>query len=128
MVALLLNPHAVLLLLPLAAEVDPISWLVNYGVAGIVLALLVTGQLRTKSEVLGVQKIADDRAREVAAKDAAIAALMTQITGHTVPQLGHLTQVLEALPAQNTSDTAVLEALAELKSKIEQIEQKSGGR
>lgn len=118
MLAGLLALNLVTTVVPLDATADPVSWLVNYGVAGIVILLLVTGQLRTKSEVAGLQKAlgdADERARQ---KDVALSALMAQMTGHTVPQLTDLSRVLNALP----------DRLDALSAKIEENESRRGTR
>ena len=91
-----------LLLTVLAADTsDPLVWLVNLGVAGIVIVLLVTGQLRTKSEV-------DHLLAEIAAKDRVIDAVQTQLLGQTLPALAQSTRVIEAVPA---SEAALVEEL-----------------
>jgi hypothetical protein len=97
MLVLLLNPHAPTLAALVTSTSDPISWLVNYGVAGIIIVLLVTGQLRTKAEVMALQKVADERAEALNAKDKALADLTQQITGHTLPQLARMTEVVEGI-------------------------------
>lgn len=73
---------------------DPLAWLVNLGVAGIVIVLLVTGKLRTGKEV-------EHLLAEIAAKDQVIAAFQQQLTGNTLPALARSTQVLEAIPASD---------------------------
>lgn len=71
---------------------DPLAWLVNLGVAGIVIVLLVTGKLRTGKEV-------EHLLAELAAKDQLIAAFQQQLTGTTLPALARSTAVLEAIPS-----------------------------
>jgi hypothetical protein len=73
------------------AASDPLTWLFNVGVAGVVLVLLVTGQLRTKSEVTQLE-------RQIVAKDEALAALQAQLTANTLPALERSALVIEALP------------------------------
>lgn len=90
------------LLEPLAAQSDdPITWLINLGVAGIVIVLLITGQLRTKAEV-------DHLLSEIAAKDRVIEAVQTQLLSNTLPALAHSTRVMEAVPA---NEQALVEQL-----------------
>lgn len=82
------------LLVPLADTPanDPLTWLVNLGVAGIVIVLLVTGQLATKSEVNQLKA-------QIETKDRLIEAFQSQLTGHALPALAQSTRVLEAIPA-----------------------------
>lgn len=75
---------------------DPFTWLVNLGVAGIVIVLLVTGQLRTKAEV-------EHLLAEIEAKDKVIDAVQTQLLGSTLPALAQSTRVMEAIPANERS-------------------------
>lgn len=116
---------------------DPVSFLVNYGVAGVVILLLVTGQLRTKSENIGLQKQLDERNADLREKDAALTALMTQISQHTLPQMSDLAKVIEALPKNLTGPSAKEVALTEadlmgrmqaLAATLDAIERRSGGR
>lgn len=72
---------------------DPLSWLINLGVAGIVIVLLVTGQLRTKSEV-------EHLLAEIEAKNKVIDAVQVQLLSSTLPALANSTRVIEAVPAQ----------------------------
>jgi len=90
---------------------DPVAWLINYGVAGIVIALLVTGQLRTKSEVKGLES-------QIAAKDKVIDAFQAQLTGHTLPALTQSARVLEAIP---TSESALLVELQRVRAEAEAL-------
>lgn len=92
----LLGPSYVSIL-PMETSTDPVSWLVNYGVAGIVLILVITGQLRTKAEVLGLQKALYDQGEVLKQKDAAMTALVQQITNQTVPAVGDLARLIDAL-------------------------------
>ena len=92
------------LLAPIAATSaaeDPFTWLINLGVAGIVIVLLITGKLRTGKEV-------EYLLEEMAAKDELIKAFQTQLMGQTLPALTRSTQVLEAIP---TSEKSMYEAL-----------------
>jgi hypothetical protein len=87
---------------------DPLAWLVNLGVAGIVIVLLVTGKLRTGKEV-------DHLLEEIAAKDQVIAAFQLQLTGTTLPALARSAQVLEAIPA---SDRALHQRLRDAQEQV----------
>ena len=73
---------------------DPLAWLINLGVAGIVIVLLVTGKLRTGKEV-------EHLLEEISAKDQVITAFQQQLTGTTLPALERSTKVLEAIPASD---------------------------
>jgi len=107
-----------------AASADPMTWLVNFGGLGVVLVLVVTGFLRTKAEVAALTKIADERLAQIQQKDAAIEALIGQIT-HTLPQLAALAEVVEKVA--QTTDPQVVQKLAALTAKIEKIERRQGG-
>lgn len=102
------------------SSTDPIPWLVNYGVAGVVILLLVTGQLRTKSEVGALEKRVTQQDDIIKAKDIALEALTNQLVS-IVPQLAKVGDVVEALP-QNTS-AALTHAMSELTSKLDDIQQ-----
>jgi hypothetical protein len=109
-----------------AANFDPATWLVNYGIAGIIIGLLVTGQLRTKAEVAAIQKIADQRLEQIERKDAALAALIEQIT-RTLPQLGQLATVIDSLPSQvqsHNKETEILAKLDTLQRKLDENERR----
>lgn len=75
---------------------DPIALLINYGVAGIVIVLFITGQIRTKSEVAGLEK-------QLKEKDDMIQAFTNQLSGNTLPALTRSAQVLEAIPSNERS-------------------------
>jgi hypothetical protein len=108
--------------LPFVVDSEPFTFLFNYGVAGIVIVLLVTGHLRTKAEVAGLQKALDDATERERQKDIALANLMLQITQHTVPQLRDLARVVEALPPQQSEvDSTTL--IDELRRRLDEIEQ-----
>lgn len=85
-----------LVLLVATASSDPLTWLVNFGVAGIVIVLFVTGQIRTKAEVENLKS-------DIAAKDELIKAFQAQLMGHTLPALERSAQVLEAIPSSERS-------------------------
>lgn len=118
------------MLLPLLAlladgSFDPVTFLVNYGVAGIFLALLATGQFRTKAEVISLQKVVEERAKalaemrgELAAKEQALQALMLQITQQTLPSLTQTAKLVERIPVHKPMESELvlmrrLEALAD---------------
>lgn len=102
----LFSPHLPGIAAMAATGSDPVSFLINYGVAGIVILLLVTGQLRTKAEVTGLEKQLDQSRSDVKERDAAIASIMAQITQHTLPQMANLAEVLDRLPKQPDSGLA----------------------
>lgn len=115
-----------LMISPMVAEAgtDPVSWLVNYGVAGVIIILLVTGQLRTKAEVEGLKSELTKKDESITAKDAALTALVTQLTTF-LPQLAKVGDVVEALP--KSGDTQLAAVLARISAKLDDIES-DGGR
>jgi len=70
---------------------DPLAWLINLGVAGIVIILFVTGKLRSEKEVLYLLE-------QIEAKDQVISAFQAQLTGHALPALAQSAQALEQIP------------------------------
>lgn len=102
------------------ATVDPLTWLIyNAGALGVVFALLVTGQLRTKAEVTHLL-------HEIESKDKVIEAFQLQLTGHTLPALAQSARILEAIPSGESS--ALLAELrtahketAELRQQLEKL-------
>jgi len=103
---------------------DPVAWLINYGVAGAVIVLLVTGQLRTKSEVTGLKEANDQLRADLLAERAGNAALVNQISNHTLPQMNALADVLERVPKAGSVGPdpevrAVLENLTAMVSGLE---------
>lgn len=119
MLALLLNPN----LLPLAASADPTSIAVNYGFAGLVVALFVLGRVHSNSEVDGLTKRLAEAHQEAREAREANAALVAQITSGTLPQLAHLADVVERLP--QTAETDLAKRLDELSRSIETIERRT---
>lgn len=111
---------------------DPISWLVNYGVAGIVVALLVTGRLRTKAEVDGLREELGKAQGAVQERDLAMTALVQQVTQHTLPQMGQIADVLDRIERTATSSqqsvTPDVEALVSaIMARIDQRPTGTGG-
>ena len=106
--------YAALVALAATASTDPLAWLVNLGVAGVVIVLLVTGQLRTKAEVENLKE-------EIAAKDKVIEAFQLQLTGHTLPALAQSARVLEAIPG---GEAALLGELRLAQQKATEISQR----
>ena len=72
-----------------AASTDPLTWLANLGRAGIVIVLLVTGQLRTKAEVTGLTAQNEGQAK-------LIEGFQLQLTEHTLPALAKFVEVFDA--------------------------------
>lgn len=102
-------------------DIDPIAWLVNYGVAGIVILLFVTGQIRTKAEVRSLE-------RQIEAKDQAISAFQAQLSTNTLPALARSAEVLETIPASERASyqelrrasAGIAELIQELKHRVEE--------
>jgi len=105
------------LLATTSASGDPLTWLVNLGVAGVVIALLVTGQLRTKSEVENLQA-------QIAQQAHLIEGFQNQLTGNTIPALTKFVQLAETIPANTAQMQADMEevtrALQDLLNKAEE--------
>lgn len=114
-----------LLLIVLAAtdSADPVAWLVNYGVAGIVILLLVTGQLRTKAEVAAIQKIADDRLVDLRQKDEALGNLIAQLSA-LLPQLARVGEIIEQMP--NSAEAQLRVEVDRLGAKLDDIQRTTG--
>jgi uncharacterized protein YlaN (UPF0358 family) len=111
------------------APTDPIAWLVNYGVAGVVIALLVLGRLRTKSEVDGLKEANEQLRTDLLAERAANAALVTQMTNHTLPQMAHLAEVLDRVPQAVTKEpeTSLEHVLAQIAGSLARLEERPRG-
>jgi hypothetical protein len=101
---------AFLVIMPLAvtsATSDPLTWLVNLGVAGIVIVLLVTGQLRTKAEVSNLQAQIQSQAK-------LIEGFQTQLNNSTLPALTKFVQFAETIPENNHEIRSDIADLAKL--------------
>lgn len=102
---------------------DPLAWLVNLGVAGIVIVLLVTGQLRTKWEVNALDK-------RIADQDKVIKEFQDALIGQTLPALARSAQVLEAIPSSERGLQDELHQtrgdMAELISRLERLAKGEG--
>lgn len=102
---------------------DPIGFLINYGVAGVVILLLVTGQLRTKAEVATMERVAEERREQIVALERALGAVMGQLAD-TLPGITHLAEVIEALPQSN--EDRLKNQLAALTARLDAIQSRSG--
>lgn len=126
MLALMLNPNAPLFAAMEAATFDPTSWLVNYGIAGVVIALVIMGRFRTKQEVDGLKEQLVAAQKAVLDERAANSALVTQITQHTLPTLERLGSLVNEMP--KTSESDLLSRLDVLTRKIEDVQRKADTR
>lgn len=86
--SVLVNNHPALF--AVVSSADPTAILVNYGFGGVMILLVITGQLRTKSEVQNLQRQIDDYR-------AIIQGFQAQ-ANQAVPALARSAQVLEAIP------------------------------
>lgn len=78
---------------------DPATWLIyNGGALGVIMLLVVTGQLRTKAEVNQLNARIVSLEAQLGQKDELIKAFQTQLTGQTLPALARSAQVIEHLP------------------------------
>lgn len=111
---------------------DPVAWLVNAGVAGVVVALIALGILRTKWEVGSIekahgeqvatmQKVLDERGAQILAKDIALQALYTQLTQHTLPQMADTARLVQDLPPSHEDE--ILRTLAEMSRRLDDLQQ-----
>lgn len=100
-------------ILPLATSTaDPILILANYGALGIMLVLILTGTVRTKSEVENRDKQIADKEKTIADQQRIIDAFTANITGQTLPALAKSTHVLEQLPRGEAAIITELQRLA----------------
>lgn len=86
-----------------SSPVDPFNWVTGLGFPGVIIALLVSGYLRTKPEV--DRLTADNAAKDaiIARKDEQIDALHATIAEQALPALAESTRVLEAIPDSETN-------------------------
>jgi citrate synthase len=112
------------LLIALEASTDPLTWLINYGIAGVVILLLVTGKLRTSAEVDNLKQALVQAREDLASRDKALHDLTVQITNNTLPSMNALADVIEAQPvrADNNQLAAVLTRMDEVLGKIDALE------
>lgn len=103
------------LLAPLAASSDPVAVLVNYGAIGIMLAMFVLGRLHSDRELNDLKEI-NAKLLET------LTHLQTSLTNSTLPALTRSTQVLEALPA---NDSALSMELQKTVARLEAIAERS---
>lgn len=75
----------------LAAQTDPIQVLLNYGLAGVVVFLVITGQLRTKAEVHAKDAI-------IAKQAEIISAFQQSLTSNALPAMSAGIRAVEAVP------------------------------
>lgn len=94
-------------LVPMVTQADPLAILLNYGGLGIFLVLLITGQVRTKSEV-------ENYKAQLTQQQRIIDAFTMNITGQTLPALAKSTQVLEHLPRGEAAIISELQRVAAL--------------
>lgn len=104
---------------------DPFTYLTGLGFPGIVIGLLITGQLRTKSEA---ERLIEENRRKdeiIIAKDRQLEALQASIVDKAIPALTRSTQVLESLQkpevgAHDELSTARRE-IAEVAARLERL-------
>lgn len=108
-----------------SAPADPVAWMVNYGVAGIVIALVVLGRLRTKSEVDGLKELIEQQGADLRAERAANTALVQQLTNHTLPQMTQMAEVLDRVPVvvQKPAETGLEHTMAQIAASLARLEQ-----
>lgn len=109
----------------LTTGADPFNWVTGLGFPGVIIALLITGYLRTKPEV--DRLVADNRAKDkvIERKDEIIISLQTTITQQALPALARSTEVLEAIPSSETGLVAQLrQTQLGLNSAIERLERR----
>jgi hypothetical protein len=125
-----------------SATNDPLAWLINLGVAGIVIVLLITGQLRTKSEVDRLERVnvdqkdsyekqltdkdrqLADKERQLDKRDVLIEALREQLTNRTIPALARVGDVVAAYPQQRQSEEELHDRMEGLVSRVEAMQRR----
>lgn len=88
----------------MAVDAEPLTILVNYGALGIVVLGFVTGHIRTKAEVTGLE-------HQITSLRNIIAAFQTAATQQTIPALTRSAEVLEAIPQNDATSLRDMEAL-----------------
>ena len=101
-------------LVPMAATADPLAVLVNYGALGIFLICILTGLVRTRSEVENRDKQLEQLQKTIENQQRMIDAFTMNLTGQTIPALARSTQVLEQLPRGESAIIAELQRVAGL--------------
>jgi hypothetical protein len=96
----------------MAADSDPLTWLLNFGAVGVVLVCLMTGLLHTKPDY-------DRVIEEGKAKDRAIEALVAQLTNRTIPALADVSQAMAGQAA--SPDVALGERMEALIARAEGV-------
>lgn len=98
-----------------SATSDPLTWLINLGVAGIVIVLLITGKLRTGKEV-------EHLLEEIASLKQVLSATQAQLTGHALPALAKSAEALESIPTNQLA--TVQEQVMELSKQVSKLAEK----
>ena len=107
---------AMLTLLTTDTSVDPTTWLIyNGGSLGVIVLLVVTGQLRTKAEVNQLNARITQMEHQLEQKDSLLQAFQMQLTGQTIPAFARATQVIERLP---TNEAAVRDELRATRDRV----------
>jgi hypothetical protein len=86
-----------------SSPTDPFNWVTGLGFPGVIIALLITGQLRTKPEVERLIAENDRKDKLIEAKDTTIATMQSVLTKQTLPALLRSAEVLEAIPNAESS-------------------------
>lgn len=105
---------ALIFTIPKATSADPVAVLLNYGALGIFLVCILTGLVRTKSELENRDKQLEAKDRQIADLQRIVDAFTANLTGQTLPALARSTQVLEQLPRGESAIFAKLERLADV--------------
>lgn len=105
---------------------DPLTYLTGLGFPGIIIALLLTGQLRTKTEV--ERLIAENESKDaiITSKDRQIAVIQDGLVKDVIPALTKSTQILESMSSDNSLISQLAHAHQEIVALTQRLDDRRG--
>lgn len=105
---------------------SPLAILLNYGVLGIIVVLLISGWVRTKPEVDGLKEQIEDLKGQLAERDRVAEAMRVQLTQQTLPAMARSAQVLETIPQTAGDEKQLVKELQALISQLKDFRDDEG--